>query len=84
MIPENVEAEFNGALDHYLGDWEKTLRAHLKDAQGEDVAQMSIVDPPLRDRAASKPARKREDVAAAAAPLAAAIRRRLDALLKKN
>lgn len=50
----------------------------------EDAAQMSIADPPQRDRGASKAAREKEKPVEAATPLAAAIQARLAKLLKKN
>lgn len=55
-----------------------------KNAAEKAAKQFSIVDPPLRDRATSRPAKAKESTIAAAPALGAEIRRRLDALLKKN
>jgi len=61
--------------------------SELEDEEEDDddaAAQMSIADPPQRDRATSKAAREKEKPVEAATPLAAAIQARLAKLLKKN
>lgn len=78
-MPEEIDLS-----DDELATLERLSDRRREKKQREREQQFSIVDPPLRDDATSRAAKRKERLSEAATPLAVAIRDRLDALLKKT